>query len=597
VTADARAFIGDPYTFCVRKSGIAALTIGVLLVVGATRAADLWWSRDERLTDAEQRAATLALILAEYLTGAFTASDTALRQLAVTSARIGGPAASDAEWAPLLAATRSALPGIGAISVIDTDGVIRHSTRREIIGQSRKREFEAMLPVSDAPDAALLGPPLRSPVEPRPIIIPIGRRITSTDGVYQGAVVASFVPAESRRFFQSLNVGNGGLVTVVHTNGTLLFREPSTADPIGEPAQGDPIYAAARRAGGSGTLRAPVTVGGPEMVTAFHATRQPIIVAVSLSRADVVARWARELRWSIWFFAVALILVAAVLIGLFRQMDAKESAEAALERARELESSRLREANERLAATLEREQTARRDAETASALKDQFLMTVSHELRTPLTAIAGWARLLVDGMVTDAQKNSALRTIERNAKTQTRLIEDLLDVSGIMTGKLRLDVRKVQLADVIHASVDAIRPAADAKGIELSSTVELDTGYLMADPERLQQVIWNLLSNAVKFTSNGGKATLYASRQHEHVEIVVTDTGIGIDPDFLPDVFDRFRQADSGSTRRHGGLGLGLAIVRNLVELHGGTVVAESDGPGKGARFTVRLPAPLRRLA
>jgi signal transduction histidine kinase len=580
----------------VRKSGIAALTIGVLLVVGAMRAADLWWSREDRLADAEQRAATLALILAEYLTGAFTTSDAALRQLAVTSARIGGPAASDAEWAPLLAATRSALPGIGAISVIDTEGVIRHSTRREIIGQSRKREFAAMLPVTDAPDAALLGAPLRSPVDPRLIIIPIGRRVVSPEGVYQGAVVASFVPAESRRFFQSLNVGDGGVVTVIHTNGTVLFREPSAADPIGEPAQGNPIFAAAQRAGGSGTLRAPVTVGGPEMVTAFHATRPPIIVAVSLNRAGVVARWQRELRWSIWLFAVALILVAAVLIGLFRQMDAKDSAEAALERARELESSRLRDANERLAASLEREQVARRDAETASALKDQFLMTLSHELRTPLTAIAGWARLLVDGMVTDAQKNSALRTIERNAHTQTRLIEDLLDVSGIITGKLRLDVRKVQINEVIQASIEAIRPAADAKDIALTATVEPDTGYLMADPERLQQVIWNLLSNAVKFTPNGGKVMLYASRQHEHIEMVVTDTGIGINADFLPHVFDRFRQADSSSTRRHGGLGLGLAIVRSLVELHGGTVVAESEGPGKGARFTVRLPAPLRRL-
>ena len=343
-------------------------------------------------------------------------------------------------------------------------------------------------------------------------------------------------------------------------------------------------------------MRAPVTPGGPEMVTAFHATRQPIIVAVSLSRANALARWDQELRWSIGLFAVALILVAAMLVGLFRQMDAKETAETALERARELEAARLREANERLASTLAREQAARRDAETASALKDQFLMTVSHELRTPLTAIAGWARLLVDGMVTETQKTAALKTIERNAQTQTRLIGDLLDVSGIMTGKLRLDVRKVQLADVIQASIDAIRPAADAKRIELASTVEPDTDYVMADPERLQQVIWNLLSNAVKFTPDGGKVTLYASREHQHVEVVVTDNGIGITSAFVPHVFGRFRQADTGSTRRHGGLGLGLAIVRNLVELHGGVVTAESEGEGKGARFTVRLPAPLRRI-
>lgn len=579
-----------------RKSGIAVLTIGVLLIVGALRAADLLWSREQRLMEAEQRAATLALILSEYLTGAFTASDTALRQLAVTSTRIGGPGASDAEWAPLLAATRSALPGIGAMSVIDTDGIIRHSTRREIIGQSRKRDFDAMLPVDEAPDAALLGPPLRSPLPPHPIIIPIGRRVASAEGVYQGAVVASFVPAESRRFFGSLNLGRGGVITAIHTNGTILFREPSHEDPIGTPATDDPIFAASQRAGGSGTLRAPLTVGGPPMITAFHESGRPFIVAVSLSESEVLARWQAEVRWSITVFGVALVLVAAMLAGLFRQMAAKAEAEDTLVRTRELEATRLREANERLAAALAREQTARKDAESASALKDQFIMTVSHELRTPLTAIAGWARLLVDGMVTEAQKTTALRTIERNAQTQTRLIEDLLDVSGIMTGKLRLDVRKVQLADVIQASTDAIRPAADAKRIDLAATVEPDTGELMADPDRLQQVIWNLLSNAVKFTREGGKVTLYASRQHEHVEIVVTDTGIGISPDFLPHVFDRFRQADTGSTRRHGGLGLGLAIVRNLVELHGGVVTAESEGAGKGARFTVRLPAPLRRL-
>jgi signal transduction histidine kinase len=580
----------------VRKSGIAVLTIGVLLIVAALRAADLWWSREERLTDAEQRAATLALILSEYLTGAFTASDTALRQLALTSTRIGGPKATDAEWAPLLAATRSALPGIGAISVIDTDGIILHSTRREIIGQSRKREFEAMLPVSDAPDAALLGPPLRSPIAPHPIIIPIGRRVASADGVYQGAVVASFVPGESRRFFGSLNLGSDGVITAIHTNGTMLFREPSQEDPIGKPATDDPIFTVAQRAGGSGVLRAPLAVGGPPMITAFHASGEPFIVAVSLSEVAVLARWQSEVRWSTSLFGVALVLVGAVLTGLFRQMDANVTAQVELERTRELEATRLREANDRLAAALAREQTARKDAETAVALKDQFIMTVSHELRTPLTAIAGWARMLVDGMVTDAQKNAALRTIERNAQTQTRLIEDLLDVSGIMTGKLRLDLRKVLLADIIQASIDAVRPAADAKGIDLASTVEPDTGELMADPDRLQQVIWNLLSNAVKFTGEGGKVNLYASRQHEHVEIVVTDTGIGISQDFLPHVFDRFRQADTGSSRRHGGLGIGLAIVRNLVELHGGTVTAESEGEGKGARFTVRLPAPLRRL-
>jgi signal transduction histidine kinase len=230
-------------------------------------------------------------------------------------------------------------------------------------------------------------------------------------------------------------------------------------------------------------------------------------------------------------------------------------------------------------------------------LKDQFLMTISHELRTPLTAIAGWARLLVDDMVTEEQRNAALRTIDRNAQTQTRLIDDLLDVSGIMTGKLRLDVRRVQIDDVIGAAVDAVRPAAAAKDVEITATVAADVGFVMGDSERLQQIIWNLLSNAVKFTPNGGPVRMAASRGDEHVQIVVTDNGIGIPDAFLPHVFDRFRQADTGSSRRHGGLGLGLSIVRSLVELHGGTIDAHSDGEGKGASFTVRLPALIRRIA
>jgi signal transduction histidine kinase len=332
------------------------------------------------------------------------------------------------------------------------------------------------------------------------------------------------------------------------------------------------------------------------MISAFHIAG-PFIVAVSLDRSDVLVRFDREVRWSVSLLAVAAALLGATLIVLFRQMDAKVAAQRALEEARQAEAARLRASNEQLAAMVDREQRARREAETASALKDQFLMTISHELRTPLTAIAGWARLLVDDMVTEEQRNAALRTIDRNAQTQTRLIDDLLDVSGIMTGKLRLDVRRVQIDDVIGAAVDAVRPGAAAKDVEITATVAADVGFVMGDGERLQQIIWNLLSNAVKFTPNGGRVRMAASRGDEHVQIVVTDNGIGIPDAFLPHVFDRFRQADTGSSRRHGGLGLGLSIVRSLVELHGGTIDAHSDGEGKGASFTVRLPAPIRRIA
>jgi PAS domain S-box-containing protein len=243
------------------------------------------------------------------------------------------------------------------------------------------------------------------------------------------------------------------------------------------------------------------------------------------------------------------------------------------------------------AALLLREQEARAQAEVANRTKDEFLATVSHELRTPLNAILGWTRMLRSGSVEGGEKlTRALETIERNARMQTELVEDILDVSRIIAGKLRVQVRTIDLRGVILAAVDAVRPAYEAKSLELALDLRADAGDFHGDPDRLQQVVWNLLSNAIKFTPVKGKVTVELHRWNGHVEIVVTDTGIGIARDFLPHVFDRFRQADSSSTRAQGGLGLGLAIVRHLVEVHGGEVTAESDGEGKGARFVVRLP-------
>lgn len=239
---------------------------------------------------------------------------------------------------------------------------------------------------------------------------------------------------------------------------------------------------------------------------------------------------------------------------------------------------------------LEREQQARRELEEASRMKDEFLATVSHELRTPLTAMLGWSHLLRTGKLDEASTTHAIETIERNARTQAQLIEDLLDVSRIITGNLLLDVRPVNPIGVIEGALEAVRPAAEAKGVRLSKALETSINSVFGDPTRLQQVIWNLLSNAIKFTPLGGQVSISMKRAGSHFEIVVTDTGEGIQQDFLPYVFDRFRQADAKTTRRHGGLGLGLAIVRHLVEMHGGTVSAESPGEGQGATFKVRLP-------
>ncbi|MBD1863023.1 MULTISPECIES: ATP-binding protein, partial [Trichocoleus] len=235
----------------------------------------------------------------------------------------------------------------------------------------------------------------------------------------------------------------------------------------------------------------------------------------------------------------------------------------------------------------------------ANRLKDEFLATVSHELRTPLNAMLGWATMLRSRHLDEATTNRAIETIERNARAQNQLINDLLDVSRIITGKLRLNVRPVILVSVIEAAIDSIRPAAEAKDIRLQSILDPGAGPVSGDSDRLQQVFWNLLSNAVKFTPKGGRVQIRLERINSHIEshieVTVSDTGQGISPEFLPYVFERLQQADSTTTRAHGGLGLGLAIVRHLVELHGGSVDATSAGEGKGATFMVNLPITIFR--
>jgi signal transduction histidine kinase/ActR/RegA family two-component response regulator len=261
----------------------------------------------------------------------------------------------------------------------------------------------------------------------------------------------------------------------------------------------------------------------------------------------------------------------------------------------------LREANERLVVATVRAQTMTEAAESANRLKDEFLATVSHELRTPLNAVLGWARMLTSRQLSRERAAHASETIERNASALAQIIDDLLDVSRIVAGTLRLVHFPVDLAATAQAALDDVRPLAAAKNIQLQFSPDASsTEVVSGDAGRLQQVFVNLLSNAIKFTPENGRVHVSIKRAGSNLEVAVEDTGEGISPDFLPHVFDRFRQADSGTTRRQTGLGLGLAIVRQLVELHGGTVRADSSGPGKGATFTVRLPIltspPVRKL-
>jgi signal transduction histidine kinase len=293
-----------------------------------------------------------------------------------------------------------------------------------------------------------------------------------------------------------------------------------------------------------------------------------------------------------------------VFIDLYRAHAELASSHQALEQRVGERTRELKRSNERLQAEIEerrriegereallrREQVLRAEAEELSRLKDEFLATMSHELRTPLNAIFGWVTLLRTGRLDAPTKERALETIERNARAQKRLIEDLLDVSRIVTGKVTLELSMVDPRRIIEASVETMMPAAQAKGIALVPLLDAGVGPLRGDSARLQQIVCNLLSNAIKFTPLGGRVEIVLARRGPEAEISVRDTGQGIKPEFLPYVFDRFRQEDGSISRRHGGLGLGLAIVQHLVELHGGTISAASDGEGQGATFTLRVP-------
>ncbi|MBE8991033.1 response regulator [Nostoc sp. LEGE 12450] len=263
-----------------------------------------------------------------------------------------------------------------------------------------------------------------------------------------------------------------------------------------------------------------------------------------------------------------------------------------------LEDITERKQAEEVRAQVIREQTARQEAEAANRMKDEFLAVLSHELRTPLTSMLGWSKILRSKKLDEKATSRALEAIERNATSQMQLIEDILDVSRIIRGQLRLNVSAVNLITVMEAALEAVRPLAEPKEIVLTTVLDTSVGSVYGDPARLQQIVWNLLTNAIKFTPKGGRVEVHLSvicdqeqqKTHKHAQIQVIDTGIGISPEFLPKVFERFRQADSTTTRSHNGLGLGLAIVRHLVELHKGTISAESPGTGEGATFTVRLP-------
>ena len=304
-----------------------------------------------------------------------------------------------------------------------------------------------------------------------------------------------------------------------------------------------------------------------------RAGRETIALAALMGHMGNVSVVERPIRTS-----TLLSLVRSALRARTRQYQVREYL------------AQQRRHQETIRRSAEAERAAREEAERAGRTKDEFLATLSHELRTPLNAVLGWTQVLRKAAGLPADVMNGLAVIERNARAQAQIIEDLLDMSSIISGKVRLDVQRLDLAAVVNATVETIRPSAQAKGISLQVAFDPMAGAMTGDPNRLQQVCWNLLTNAVKFAFAGGRIGITLARVGSHLQLEVSDDGEGIDPAFLPYVFDRFRQADPSSTRRHGGLGLGLSICKQLVELHGGAIEAESAGKGQGSTFRVRLP-------
>ncbi|HET7061031.1 MAG TPA: ATP-binding protein [Nitrosospira sp.] len=326
-----------------------------------------------------------------------------------------------------------------------------------------------------------------------------------------------------------------------------------------------------------------------------------------------LARLERQSLYEMFAVIVALIATMAIVfytrLGILRPLaelgrqvatGTREMSAVRYGRASSNEVEKLGEAlalaDEEKRQLLENERAARNEAERASRLKDEFLATLSHELRTPLNAILGWSQLILSGNMKKEDVHRGLETIERNAYAQNRLIEDLLEMSSIISGKVRLDMHLLDADSLIEAAIESVRPTAQAKQVTLTRTIYPQSHLIMGDSSRLQQVFWNLLSNSIKFTPSGGSIDVVVGQSALFLEIRITDSGMGISPEFMPYVFDRFRQADASLTRQHGGLGLGLAIVKQLVELHGGSVRAESPGTGKGSSFIVQLPLVARNL-
>jgi signal transduction histidine kinase/ActR/RegA family two-component response regulator len=518
------------------------------------------------------------------------------QDLTAFAERAGRVLRTQPDWAALMLADPS------GVRVFDTRYGIGHGLPPLAESQSLERVVRTHAPavgnLAPSPDGTLLFA----------VRVPVVRQ-----GRLRWVLNAIVKPEQIRKVVTRQGVPGDWVISIFDANGRRVARSRAHEENLG--GEASPSLRALMSRGRSEGFGETYTLEGDRIYTPYSrlewsgwsaALGIPVSV-VEAARYGSLAVYGGGLLLSIVLGTVAAVWVAHSINRPIRELRAAAQAlghraplvppDTSIQEIQDVAATLLDAAEERARGEAEREDVLRKErearatAEAADRAKDQFLAVLSHELRTPLNAVYGWARMLRTGRLnTPDDLARGLEVIERNANAQVQMVDDLLDVSRIITGKLRLDVRAVDVRAVIDAALDAVRPAADAKSIRLHRILDPRAGLVTGDPDRLQQVVWNLVMNAVKFTPKGGQVHVHLQAINSHVEIVVSDTGQGIAPDVLPVVFERFRQADSSSTRVHGGLGLGLALVKHLVELHGGTVSANSAGEGKGATFVVTLP-------
>ena len=528
----------------------------------------MWRRRDQILRAGDRRAENLALMLAGYVRQTFGTADAALRQLVLHSRRVGGPHASQADWLPALEAATGGLQAVGAISVVDTSGIIRHSTQPTIVGQNRRDHFVFARLAADTADVMVADPPFRTVVDERRFIIPLARRLTSTRGTFDGIIVASFIPDSLREFFRTVDVGREGAIGVFHTGGVVLFREPSTRNPLGDEVTGHPLFEAAQRLGGVGAYRGRVQSSGPMLRTAFRSLpEERLIVAVSRSEAELLREWRRDATMSLVVGLVIAAGLAAFLGLLFHQMDVRARAEQALVRSQRLESL------------------------------GQLTGGVAHDFNNLLTVILGNASLLRTAGTAGGSRGAddSLAEIERAAGRAADLTRQLLAFAR----RQPLVPRVIDLSAVVAAVSSMLRRVV-GDTVTLKTVAPSHACLANVDPVQVETALLNLCLNARDAMSGGGTVIIETSSavldDHDAREapdvvpgryslITVSDTGAGIHPDHLPRLFEPFF-----TTRAPGkGTGLGLSMVYGFVKQSGGHVRVYSE-IGRGTAVKLYFP-------